>query len=53
MSEEIQWIFSVSKDAETDSRVMPRNSRNALGPSVFSGEKGTPRLVNADSGKTI
>lgn len=44
ISMEIQRIFLEGKDAlsETVSRVMPRNSSEVLGTSVFSGERGIP-----------
>lgn len=50
MIKEIRCIFSVGRDAwsDTELRVMPRNSRDVLGPSVFSGERGTPSSLKAE-----
>ena len=43
-------VSSVGTDAwgEKESRVMPRNSRDVLGPSVFSGKRGTLSSVNVE-----
>ena len=48
MSRAIQWVFSGGRDAwsETESRVMPRNSKEVMGPSIFSGARGTPSSWN-------
>ena len=50
MFKEIRCTFSVGREAwsETELSVMPRNSRAVLGPSVFSGERGTPSLLKAE-----
>ena len=50
MIKEIQCTFSMGRDAwsETELRVMLRNSRDVLGPSVFSRERGTPSSLKAE-----
>ena len=42
--------FSVGREAwkVSESRVMPRNSRDVLGPDVFSVERGTPSCRKDD-----
>ena len=47
MSRDSCWIFSVGR-SEVKSRVMPRNSRDVLGPSVFSEERETPSSWKAE-----
>lgn len=50
MIKEIRCTFLVGRDAwsETELRVMPRNSRDVLGPSVFSRERGTLNLLKVE-----
>ena len=50
MSKTIRWNFSVGRDAwsETESRMIPRNSKELLGPSVFSEARGTPSSWNVE-----
>ena len=50
MRSEMRWIFSVGSEAWNDmeSRVIPRNSVEVLGPSVFSTDRGTPMSEKAD-----
>ena len=46
MYKEMRWSLLVGREAwkETESR----NSRDVLGPAVFSGERGTPSWRKAD-----
>ena len=50
MGRAIRWVFSGGRDAcsEMESRVMPRNSMEVLGPSVFSGARGIPSSRNVE-----
>ena len=50
MSKVIWWMFSEGRDAwsETESRVMPRNSKEVLGPSVSSEARETPSSWNVE-----
>lgn len=47
---EMRLIFSRGRDAwnRTESRVMPRNSSDVLGPAVFSAGRGTPSSWNKE-----
>ncbi len=44
MYKETRWSSSVGNEAGkvSELKVMPRNSRDVLGPAVFSGEWGMP-----------